>query len=104
MDVSKRVVELMERKGWSAYQLAKQSGLSTSAITNMLKRGTCPSVPTLLDICKGFSISPAEFFDIEKAPSFMSKSEVKMMRRWLLLPMEKREVMVEVVLGLLRLM
>lgn len=62
MDVHNRLEQLLKERGWSRYRLSKESGLSEETLTNIFKRGTCPSIATLQDICKGFRISMAQFF------------------------------------------
>ena len=62
MDVNKRIQTIMQQKGLTYYQLAKQSGLSQSTLSNMAARGTVPSIYTLEQICNGLHISMAEFF------------------------------------------
>lgn len=62
MDVVKRINELMAARELTDYQLAKFSGLSDSTISNMRRRNTVPSIPTLELICKGLNISLSQFF------------------------------------------
>lgn len=62
MDVLARLRCLMDERGWTKYRLAKNSGLSESTITNILKRDTMPSIPTLKAICDCMGISLSQFF------------------------------------------
>ncbi len=62
MDVNERIRRLMEERGWSAYRLAKQCGLSDATIGNLFRRNTTPSITTLEAICSGLNISLAQFF------------------------------------------
>ena len=52
----------MEERGWSAYRLAKQCGLSDATIGNLFRRNTTPSIATLEAICSGLNITLAQFF------------------------------------------
>ena len=61
-DVISRIEALMEDRNWTAYRLAKETGLSSSTITNIFRRNTVPSIPTLETICKAFGITLAQFF------------------------------------------
>ncbi len=67
-DVLNRIQYFLEYKHWSIYKLAKESGLSYSSLNNIFSRKTCPTVPTLEKICKGFHISLSDFFLYEKNP------------------------------------
>ncbi len=62
MDATEKIKQLLAQRGWTAYRLSKNSGLAESTITNILKRNTVPSIPTLEAICKGFGITISQFF------------------------------------------
>ena len=62
MDTHERLRQLLNERGWTAYRLAINSGLSESTIANIYKRNTVPSLPTLQAICKGFGITLSQFF------------------------------------------
>lgn len=62
MDVHERIRGLMEERGWSEYRLAQKAGLSQSAISNLFRRHTLPSIPTLEAICNGFGLTLSQFF------------------------------------------
>jgi len=56
-----RILDLCNEKGWSLYKLSKETQIPYSSLNNMLKRNTWPTIPTLLKICKGLEIAPADF-------------------------------------------
>ena len=62
MDATEKIKEMMKQRGWSAYKLAKKSGLSETTIANLIRRNTVPSIPTVEAICNGFGISLSQFF------------------------------------------
>lgn len=62
MDTHSRLRQLMAERGWTAYRLAKESGLSESTLANIFKRNTVPSIGTLESVCSAFGISLAQFF------------------------------------------
>lgn len=62
MDTHSRLRHLMAERGWTAYRLAKESGLSESTLANIFKRNTVPSIATLEAVCAAFGISLAQFF------------------------------------------
>ena len=62
MDTHSRLRQLMAERGWTAYRLAKESGLSESTLANIFKRNTVPSITTLEAVCSAFGISLAQFF------------------------------------------
>ncbi len=62
MDTNERLRKILDERGWTYYRLSKSSGLSESTVTNIFKRNTVPSIPTLELICKGFGITLSQFF------------------------------------------
>lgn len=62
MDTNERLRKILDERGWTYYKLSKSSGLSESTVTNIFKRNTVPSIPTLELICKGFGITLSQFF------------------------------------------
>lgn len=62
MDITRRLIELQQRYGWSDYRIAKEAGLSPNTVSNIYRRGNTPSVATLEQLCKAFGITMAQFF------------------------------------------
>ena len=62
MDVHARLRQLLAERGWSEYKLSKMSGLSEATVSNVYRRNTLPSIPTLEQICKGLGITLSQFF------------------------------------------
>lgn len=62
MDITKRLLELQQRYGWSDYRIAKEAGLSPNTVSNIYRRGNTPSMVTLEAICNAFGITMAQFF------------------------------------------
>ena len=62
MDIHGKLKHLMQECGWTAYKLAKESGLSESTLANIFRRNTVPSISTLEEICNGFHITLSQFF------------------------------------------
>jgi len=62
MDTKIRIKELMDERGWTIYELSKRSGLAQTTISNMWKRNTEPTIPSLRAMCGGFGISLSQFF------------------------------------------
>ena len=66
MDTKKRIKELMDERGWTVYELAKRSGLAQTTISNMGRRNTEPTIPSLRALCNGFGISLTDFFNAKE--------------------------------------
>ena len=57
-----RVRELCNKRGWTTYRLALESGIGQTTLSNLFKRNNIPTIPTLERICAGFGISLSQFF------------------------------------------
>ena len=58
MDVTSKIKQILKQRGWSAYRLAKESGLSESTIANIIKRNAIevtPKTRELIDCWSGLS-------------------------------------------------
>ena len=56
MDVTSKIKQILKQRGWSAYRLAKESGLSESTIANIIKRNeVTPKTRELIDCWSGLS-------------------------------------------------
>lgn len=61
-DVLARIRDLLSKSNMNMYELAKRSHIPQSTLSSMFNKSTCPTIPTLESICKGFGITLSEFF------------------------------------------
>lgn len=62
MDVLGRIRELLDEQGITPYELSKRSDVAESTVSNMLNRGSLPSITTLEQLCGGLGITLSQFF------------------------------------------
>ncbi len=62
INVTERIKELMDLKGWTAYELSNQTDISTNAIYDWFKKGSMPTMQNIVKICNTMEISLEEFF------------------------------------------
>lgn len=67
-DTLLKIRKMMELRGFTVYQLAKESNIAYSSLNNLFQRNTEPTLPTLRKICTGLGISLSEFFSDEPTP------------------------------------
>lgn len=82
IDVIKRIKELMEKRGWTCYELSAQTGISTNAIYDWFKIGAEPSLSNIVKICEAMGISLELFFCGETAYQ-LTDDENKILHEWL---------------------
>lgn len=92
MDVIKRIQELCEARSWTYYRLAKESGIPYSTLSTMLHKTNIPSVPTLIKLCSGFGITPAQFFSPEDEVSLLRQDQKTCLAEWDALDEKSREL------------
>lgn len=66
-DISRRLRELREERGYSAYKLAQISGVAASHINRIEKDGANPTLDILNKLCAGLDISISDFFNEDNA-------------------------------------
>lgn len=96
MDATERIKSIMEQRGWSAYRLSKNCGLSENTIATILKRNSLPSISTLEAICKGFGITMSEFF-AEGDLIEVSSNTKQLIAYWAGLSVEQKASVLELV-------
>lgn len=97
MDISKRIKQLMDERGWTEYRLAKEAGLSQSTISNMFHRNNSPTIPTLETICKGLDITLAQFFSAGQELVELNEEQQEMFKKWSNLTKEQKKLLFEII-------
>lgn len=87
----------MHERGWTQYQLAKESGIPSSTLSNMFKRSTSPTVATLETICDSFGITLSQFFSNGEDSVELSKEQQYMFTKWAALTKEQKEIIFNVI-------
>lgn len=96
MDTHARLRQLMEERGWTAYRLSRESGLSESTLANIFKRNTVPSIATLEAICGAFHISLAQFF-AEQEMVELTPDLKELFERWVFLTPEQKQAVLQMI-------
>ncbi len=96
MDAKTRIKELMDARGWTIYELSKRSGLSQTTLSNMWKRNTEPTIPSLRALCSGFGITLSQFF-AEGDMVELTPEQKAFFTRWAALSTEQKEILMNLV-------
>jgi len=92
MNTNERIRQLMDKRQWSEYKLAKESGLSQSTIANLFNRNTVPSITTLESICTGFGITLSQFF-CDGNMTELSEEQKELFDRWVTLTKKQKHIL-----------
>lgn len=60
--IAKKIIQIMQEKKLTAYQLSLTSGVDRAALSRILKGNSGLTVTTLFKILDGLEISPENFF------------------------------------------
>lgn len=60
-DILAEITRLRLQRGWSEYDLAKNSGLTQSTISTWYRKNQTPTIQTLDKVCRGFGITLSQF-------------------------------------------
>lgn len=92
IDIVERINELLNKKGWTPYELSKQTGIASNAIYEWNK-GAVPTLSNVVKVCEALDITLEQFFcgiDSYK----LKDDESKILQEWLLLSnLEKSAIM-----------
>lgn len=89
MNVTQRLKELMDQRGWSIYRMSKEADLSWSTVRNIIKRGTDPTIGTLEICCNALGITLSQFFDIENERGLTAEQQ-RLIEMWSMLDEKDR--------------
>lgn len=81
-DVINRITQLCDARGWTYYRLAKESGMTYSTLSTMLRKSNVPSVPSLVKLCDGFGITLAQFFSDKDEVSLLTSDQRSCLEQW----------------------
>lgn len=97
-----RIRELCEERGWSYYQLSRESGIPYSTLNTMMLKSNMPTLPTLLRLCNGFGISMAQFFEPEESFSELTPDQRQCLSMWDALSSQDKQLASAYMNGLLK--
>lgn len=97
MDTLQKIRELMDQHGWTEYKLAKEAELPLSTVTNMFRRQTAPTLPTLDVICQAFGLSLSQFFAQDGRWVELTEEQYQMFQQWAMLSKSQKELIDELI-------
>ncbi len=90
MDTNDELRRLLKERGWSAYRLAVNSGLSESTIANILKRNNLPGINTLRSICDAFGMTLSQFFSEDEETK-------ELLQAWATISAEQKQIITKLI-------
>lgn len=92
--IALRIKELCEVHGLTVYKLSQKTGISQTALGNIISQKSVPTVPTIQKICDAFGISLAQFFVRNEGRENLTDLQREILDTWEELDSREREIMI----------
>lgn len=80
--IGDRLLQLCKVAKMSRYQLSQKTGISQSALSDIIKKKTIPTVFTLDKICTAFGITIAQYFASDGTLPDLSEEQTEILNLW----------------------
>lgn len=90
--IAMKIEELCSKSGITRYQLSLRSGISQSALSDIVKKKNVPTLITVERICTAFGITIAQFFAQEEAIPDLSEEQKKLLQLWHGLTLKEKKI------------
>ena len=94
MNITERIRELMDERGWTEYRLIRHANLPASTISNIFHRNTVPGIATLECICHAFGITLSQFFSHGQVVSLTEEQSV-LLDQWAILSNKQKQILLD---------
>lgn len=95
-----KIESICSKKGITKYKLAQNAQIPYTTLTNMFKKDTMPTLPTLQKICEGLDITMAQFFLEEGTRLDLTEKQRELLVLWDELPADQQARVIGYVEGL----
>ena len=89
--IPQRIEDLKQKKRITAYALAAKAGINQSALSNIQKKGTLPTLETLQKICNGLGVTMSQFFADEYDRPVLTEYQIRFLNNLDSIPESGRE-------------
>jgi transcriptional regulator with XRE-family HTH domain len=101
MDILTKITDLREKRHWTVWRLAEESGVDQSTISAWYNKGRCPSIVSLERICEAFGITMAQFFIEGPAVVDLTREQAELLETWSALSQNQKEVILSLIKNIL---
>ena len=77
-----RIAGLSEKRGYTKYRLSQITGMTQTALGNILSQKSIPTIPTLERICDAFNITLAQFFSEDGSRLDLTDEQSEILEVW----------------------
>lgn len=98
--VATRVKELCVKHKVSKYRLSQLTGISQTAVGNIMNMKSMPTILTMEKICDAFGITMAQFFAGDGEKPDLTQEQKEILETWDMLGFEERRILLQFVRSL----
>lgn len=95
--IGPHIKELCARHKMSKYRLAQLTGITQTALSNIIEKGSVPTIMTLEKICDAFGISLAQFFAGDDSHMGLTEEQREIVDAWQNADPEKRKIILNII-------
>jgi len=97
MDILGKITALRERRNWTVWKLAEESGVDQSTISAWYNKGRCPSIISLEKICEAFGVTMSQFFAENAMVVDLTNEQKEMLENWSALSQKQKDVILSLI-------
>ncbi|WP_251316812.1 helix-turn-helix domain-containing protein [Flintibacter muris] len=94
-DILQEITRLRLERGWSEYDLAKNSGMSQSTISTWYRKKQTPTIQSLDKVCAGLGISLSQFFAEGTDAIVLTNEQKELLDNWSALNKTQRKIVIQ---------
>ena len=89
-----RIKELCKKRGYTKYRLAQITGMTQTALGNILNQKSLPTIVNLERICDAFGITLAQFITDDGSKLNLTQDQQEILDIWDDLESKEREILI----------
>jgi len=94
-DILDEIDRLRLERGWTEYELAKNSCIAQSTISTWYRKKQIPTIDSLNKICTGLGITLSAFFAEGEDAVLLSPEQKELLDHWAALSPKQKEIVLE---------
>lgn len=87
-----RIAELCQKRGYTKYRLAQLTGITQTALGNILNQKSMPTMANLERICDAFEVTIAQFFSGDGRRLNLTDEQKEILDIWDSMEEKEREI------------
>ena len=87
-----RIAELYQKRGYTKYRLAQLTGITQTALGNILNQKSMPTMANLERICDAFEVTIAQFFSEDGRRLNLTDEQKEILDIWDSMEEKEREI------------